>query len=1224
MAMTRSFFIQFRNVLLAALLGMACMAQAQLLQPTFSTSFPPIPVGDYRTLSVGVRNPNTRTAWQVDFSMSFAWPDPGAGTFGFSGDCGSSSANGGSSGVVTNMNVLANGFCTLTFLATGSAAGHYPLDILVSNPIGVTVPTEYVDVYAPPTVIAAFSSSPVQVNATSTLTFTISNTDPIHNLSVNGSIGLGALVAGTVLTTCTNLDSDPYIDALNNNLIIPYIGLATQASCDVSVEVRSDTSGSYTVPAGGATSPTLTGTMTSPLVIEGGFSVAFDISTVTLVVNPPAEAIGVTKSFASSSVPVGTPSTLTIALTNPNVYPITGVAFTDSLPAGLAVATVPSLTNTCGGTVTAGPGATSVVLSGGTIAAADPPLPAARGKAAKALGGCTVTIAVVASVPSAGLVNILPAGAVTSVETQASGVLSALSSATLVVTAAPAVLLTPASLSFAQQLLGVTSAVQAVTLTNTGSAALAISAIAISGDFAQSNNCGTGIAEGASCQFIVTFTPTASGSRTGVLTITDNAAGSPRTVALFGTGGAVQPLGVNWAFNPTAVVVGNPARLLLTISNPNGAPFMAASNFSQFFPVGLGLGGNPLSPASPCAGMINPIVGGPQSGFGVSGLSVPTSGACTFEVDVVSTTLGSYNISTAGGAITGSVLAEPNVTNVASNTATLVVNPTPAPVLSLDPPPPGPLGFGPVTVATDSSPLNVKVANAGNAPLTLNLPFAVTGDFINTATTCGTTLATPPDPLSSCTVTLVFRPTVVGPRSGTLAVSSNGGNATLNLAGEGTPTAVPAISVSVGALQFPSQTVGTTSPPQTIKVSNGGTAPLQVAGVSVSGDFAIASGCTAASPLAPSAACVIDVTFTPILPGGRTGLVTIISNDPASPTTTVALTGTGAALPAPVASVTPTSLTFPLQIVGTLGSSREVTLRNTGGSSLTIQSVELVGTGFVFQSACPAKLAVGANCNVSVAFRPDRIGYVAATLRFVTDAAAPVATVALSGSSRSVPQALLSAAPTSVAFGPQIINTTSAQQSFTVRNVGEATATISQFVSTGDFRLEGICAELAPAEACTFRVAFAPTKVGELAGQITFTSNASNSPFVVPLSGRGLPLPEPQVLLSASSLGFGNSIVGIGAGQAIKLTNGGTADLKLGLVKVTGDAFSIRSGCTGSLVPGQSCTIDVNFQPALAERYAGQLSIASNASSSPDAVALSGAGCRFALAGRNYSLVCAP
>jgi sugar lactone lactonase YvrE len=100
----------------------------------------------------------------------------------------------------------------------------------------------------------------------------------------------------------------------------------------------------------------------------------------------------------------------------------------------------------------------------------------------------------------------------------------------------PIATLSATSLTFASQTDGTTSSAQTLTLTNSGAAALAITSIAISGDFAQTNNCSTGLAAGTKCTVLVTFTPTVAGTRTGTLTISDNTSGSPQTVALSGTG----------------------------------------------------------------------------------------------------------------------------------------------------------------------------------------------------------------------------------------------------------------------------------------------------------------------------------------------------------------------------------------------------------------------------------------------------------------------------------------------------------------------------------------------------------------------------------------------------------------------------------------------------------------------------------------------------------------
>lgn len=119
--------------------------------------------------------------------------------------------------------------------------------------------------------------------------------------------------------------------------------------------------------------------------------------------------------------------------------------------------------------------------------------------------------------------------------------------------------LSPTTLTFAAQQLNTTSAAQTVTLTNRGTMQSAISSITTSGDFAQTNNCGTDLAPGASCAISVTFRPTASGTRTGSLVVVDTDAASPRSVALSGTGTSV-------SLTPTSIDFGTRVPLLSSTS----------------------------------------------------------------------------------------------------------------------------------------------------------------------------------------------------------------------------------------------------------------------------------------------------------------------------------------------------------------------------------------------------------------------------------------------------------------------------------------------------------------------------------------------------------------------------------------------------------------------------------------------------------------------------------
>ena len=112
--------------------------------------------------------------------------------------------------------------------------------------------------------------------------------------------------------------------------------------------------------------------------------------------------------------------------------------------------------------------------------------------------------------------------------------------------------LSPASLTFSAQPLGAPSTPQTLTLTNTGNATLNIGSIQATGDFSQTNNCPPTLAPNSSCTLNVTFTPTVTGSRSGTITVSDNAQGSPQTATLSGT--SLQAPAPIATVTPTALV----------------------------------------------------------------------------------------------------------------------------------------------------------------------------------------------------------------------------------------------------------------------------------------------------------------------------------------------------------------------------------------------------------------------------------------------------------------------------------------------------------------------------------------------------------------------------------------------------------------------------------------------------------------------------------------------
>jgi subtilase family serine protease len=153
---------------------------------------------------------------------------------------------------------------------------------------------------------------------------------------------------------------------------------------------------------------------------------------------------------------------------------------------------------------------------------------------------------------------------------------------------APSVSLSTTSLGFSNQPVGTTSAASPLTVTNNGTAPLNFTSIAVTGDFAiaASGTCSTSapVAAGSNCVINATFTPTATGSRTGSLTLTDNASGSPQVVGLSGTGTAPsvslsttsvsfgnQPVGTPSAASPVTVTNNGTGNLIISTVTISGA-----------------------------------------------------------------------------------------------------------------------------------------------------------------------------------------------------------------------------------------------------------------------------------------------------------------------------------------------------------------------------------------------------------------------------------------------------------------------------------------------------------------------------------------------------------------------------------------------------------------------------------------------------------------------------
>jgi hypothetical protein len=319
--------------------------------------------------------------------------------------------------------------------------------------------------------------------------------------------------------------------------------------------------------------------------------------------------------------------------------------------------------------------------------------------------------------------------------------------------------------------------------------------------------------------------------------------------------------------------------------------------------------------------------------------------------------------------------------------------------------------------------------------------------------------------------------------------------------------AAPAVTLSPSSLSFGSQMLNTTSAALTVTLANTGTATMTISGSSLTGTNAsnFTRTTTCGSTLAAGASCTFSVTFRPTALGSRTATLSISDNATGSPHQ-VALSGTGTG---PVASLSPTSLSFGSQTINTTSAARTVTLTNTGTGTMTISSTSLTGTNasnFMRTTTCGSTLAAGARCTFSVTFKPTAVGSRTATLSISDNATGSPHTVALSGTGTG-PVASLS--PTSISFGSQAINTTSAARTVTLTNTGTATMTITSISITGtnasNFTRTTTCgSSLSFGASCTISVTFRPTVRAARAATLSVTDNASGSPHTVALSGTGI------------------------------------------------------------------------------------------------------------------------
>jgi hypothetical protein len=822
-----------------------------------------------------------------------------------------------------------------------------------------------------------------------------------------------------------------------------------------------------------------------------------------------------------------------------------------------------------------------------------------------------------------------------------------------------AVGLTPGPLTFAEEALGTISAAQTETVTNTGSAAAVVSAASATGDFAETDNCvGVTLSVGASCAVQVTFAATVVGTRAGTLTVAYEKAGQATqlqaTTTLSGTGEtaaavALDPLALNFG----SVVMGTTSPTQsVTLTNMGGvAATLATPTMTGDFGIAANGCTGTLAPGTQCSVGIAfaPTATGTRNGtFSVAasngmqtasltgvGASVAADtvspGALNFGQQQENTTSAAETVTlknsgdtaltgisaaisgagfaltnSCGGTLAGHSACSMTVTFTPGSVGTLTGTVTvtdelrsqtvllsgvgyPPPVESVTP---GSLSFAATAVGTASPVQQVAVSNTGGGVLALGA-VTVTGDFTETDSCAGGRLGG----AVHCAVNVVFTPTAVGTRTGTLTVAgtSPGTGVTVPLTGIG--ATVAAIGVSPGNIGFGAVTIGAQSGTQTVTVSNTGGLTGTLGTAAVTGDFQIQSN-FCGGLLAAGSQCLVGVVFAPTASGTRTGTFTV-----PGPTglLSATLTGTGAA--AATDTLSPGILTFGPQQVGTASAAQTVTVTNSGDGTLTGLQANVSPRSFTLANGCGTSLAGHSQCTLTVTFDPLAAGPIAGNLMVQDQSRAQPQVVGLSGTGLAPAQIVLT--PTGLSFASAVVGTTTAAQNVTVSNTGGVAATLDAPTVIGEFPITAnTCgASLAPGTGCTVAVAFSPAKAGVRNGRLSIAGSVGTQ--TAGLTGTGL-APATDGL-SPLALSFGQQIYGTtSAAQTVTLTNKGDAALTPIAAAIESGTFDVVNNCGGTLAGHSSCTMLVTFSPLVAGPMAGVLTVSDALQT--QSVALSGAG----------------
>jgi hypothetical protein len=297
---------------------------------------------------------------------------------------------------------------------------------------------------------------------------------------------------------------------------------------------------------------------------------------------------------------------------------------------------------------------------------------------------------------------------------------------------------------------------------------------------------------------------------------------------------------------------------------------------------------------------------------------------------------------------------------------------------------------------------------------------------------------------------------------------------------------------------------------------------------------------------------------------------------------------TAATPAAPGIAISPTTVTYSNQPVGTISTSVTVTVTNTGNAPLNVSTVTTTGDFMETDNCAGATIVQGATCSVQVSFAPTAVGSRMGLLTVYGNVAGGQATTSLAGTGTAAAAIVLT--PLALNFPTTSAGATTAIENLTISNTGGTVATLQTPTISGSFQISAnTCgSSLAAGVGCTLSIVFMPTSAGTLTGTVTVVDSVGTQ--VASLSGVAT---NPATdTLSPTALSFApQQLSTASTAQQVMLINAGDVALTLIAAQISSGDFTVVNGCGNSLNAHSSCAMSVSYVPRSVGAETGVLTV---------------------------------